>query len=155
MKLSNMILILVVIQATIILYDQVYDAGDYELESYSTNSSVLWSYIINPVGGSSSTLITTLIGLTITGGLIGIGTYLYTKSDTVLFLPIFILLLGLLTIPIVSLYQVFTRDVHFFGCAAMPCANALWAWAITGGLLALLYVIAVLEWWSGRSMSTG
>jgi len=32
----------------------------------------------------------------------------------------------------------------------MPCMPAIIVFALTGGILAILYVLSVLEWWSNR-----
>ena len=151
MKLINMIIFLVVIQATILIYDQVY-ATDYMVTAYDSNDSTMWNFIVNPTGWTGTGLLTIFAGLVGLVGAIGIGTYLYTKSDTILFFGVFTLLLGFGSIPIIALYHVFERNVNFFGCTAMPCAAAIWAWVFTGGIIAIMYVMACLEWWSGRNV---
>jgi len=152
MKLSNMIMVLVIIQAAIIMYDQVY-SSDYELTAYDSNETIMWDFIADPTGWSSTALLIALIAIGAAGAaFIIVGTFLSTPSDTALFSPIFILLLGVGAIPIVSLYHVFTRNVALFGCTSMPCAPATWLWVFTGGIIGLFYILSVLEWWSGRSM---
>ncbi len=151
MKLSNIIMILIIVQASIIILDQVYST-DYELTSYGSNESTVWNFVTDPTGWSGSDLLLFFASLTAVSGLIGVGVYLVTKSDTSLFFGVFTFLLGIGAIPIVSLYQVFTRNVSAFGCTAMPCTPAIIVWALTGGILAILYVLAVLEWWSNRRM---
>ena len=155
MKLMNMIIFLVVIQAVILVYDQVYategDAG-YLITPYDSNDSTIWNFILDPTGWTGTGLLTIFAGLIGLVGAIGIGVYMYTKSDTVLFFGVFTLLLGFGSIPIISLYHVLTRNVSFFGCAAMPCTPAILAWVFTGGIIAIMYVMACLEWWSGRSV---
>ena len=154
MKLSNMIMILIIIQATIIFYDQVYTSS-YELEAYGDNGTAIWEFVADPTGWTGTSLLIILASLIGLGGAIAIGTYLYTKSDTVLFFGIFSMFIAAGMVPIISLYHVFTRNVSMFGCSSMPCTTATLAWVFTGGLIAIFYVLSVLEWWSGRSMSTG
>jgi len=149
MKLSNMIMILVILQASILLYDAV--AGDdYELTSYESNESVIWNFVADPSGWTGTSLLLIFGSLTLVSGAIGVGVYLVTKSDTSLFFGVFTLLLGAGAIPITSLYLAFTRNVEAFGCTEMPCMPAIIVFALTGGILAILYVLSVLEWWSNR-----
>jgi len=138
---------------SIIVFDAV-SVPDYELTSYASNESALWNFVVDPTAWTGTSLLLILGSLVAIGGTIGIGVYLVTKSDTALFFGVFTLLLGVGAIPIVSLYQMFTRNVSFFGCASMPCTPAIIVWALTGGILAVFYVLSVLEWWSGRSVGS-
>lgn len=151
MKLANMIMILVILQFSIILYDSVYE-DDFELSSYESNETTLWNFILNPSGWTGTDLLLIFATLGAVAGVIGIGVYFVTRSDTSLFFGVFTLLLGLGAIPIASLYNVITREVEFFGCTAIPCVPAIMVWAVTGGILAIFYVLSVLEWWSNRSV---
>ena len=151
MKLSTIILILIVIQASIIMYDQVY-SDDYEIPSYGSSKTIIWNFVTDPSDWSGTELLLYFASLTAVSGLIGVGVYLVTKSDTALFFGVFTFLLGAGAVPITSLYNVFERNVGFFGCSSIPCTPAILAWALTGGLLAILYILAVLEWWSNRRM---
>ena len=150
MKLVNVIMFMIVIQATIMMYDQVF-TSDYELTGYGSNETMVWDFVANPSGWTLTELLGLFAGLTAIGGLIGVGVYLVTKSDTALFFPVFTLLLGIGAIPITSLYSVFTRNPEAFGCVVgETCPLSVYAWIFTGGLLALFYVLACLQWWSLR-----
>ncbi len=151
MKLSTIIIILVILQGSILLYDQVY-SEDFTVPSYASNETALWDFVTDPSSWSDTQLLTVFASLTAVAGLIGVGVYLVTQSDTALFFGVFTFLLGFGSIPIGSLYNVFMRNVEFFGCSEIPCTPAIFAWAFTGGILAILYVLAVLEWWSNRRM---
>ena len=156
MKLSNMIMILIIIQATIIFYDQVYDTSSYELESYGDNETKIWRFVSDPTSWTDSALLILLVLIgSATAAFIVVGTFFNTPSDTAIFSTVFTLLIAAGAIPIISLYHVFTRNVEMFGCSSMPCTTATLAWVFTGGLIAIFYVLAVLEWWSGRTMSSG
>jgi len=156
MKLSNMIMILIIIQATVIFYDQVYDSGSYELEAYGDNETSIWKFVSDPSSWTDTAflIVLVLLGAGATAFIV-VGTFLNTPSDTALFSTVFTLFIAAGAVPIISLYHVFTRNVEMFGCSAMPCTTATLAWVLTGGLLAIFYILAVLEWWSGRSMSYG
>ncbi len=153
MKLANMIMILLILQMSIIIFDAV-SVSDYELTAYDSNDTVVWDFILDPTGWTETSLFVLFAGLVGLVGAIGVGVYLVTKSDTVLFFGVFTLLLGVGAIPIVSLYQMFGRNVGFFGCDALPCLPVTIVWALTGGLLAIFYVLSVLEWWSNRSVGS-
>lgn len=160
MKLANMIMILVIIQASIVLFDNIFQNTGYTNAAYVTNSSndtssynTVWSFIADPTGWGSTSFLGSFTGLLSMGavGAIAVGVYLITKSDTTLFFPIFILLLGFGSIPIYSLWTVFHRDYSIFGCVSgAACPLATFGWVITGGLLAIFYVLSILQWWSGR-----
>lgn len=153
MKLANMIMILLILQMSIIVFDAV-SVSDYELTAYDSNDTAVWDFILDPSGWSGSSLLLIFGALTAIGGVIAIGIYLVSKNDTSLFFPVFTLLLGVGAIPITSLYLMFTRNINFFGCTAMPCTPLIIVWALTGGVLAIFYVLAVLEWWSNRSVGS-
>jgi len=149
MKLSNIIMILIILQMSIIVFDSI-SVPDYELTSYESNETTIWGFVLDPSGWSKTGLLLLFGSLTVVAGLIGVGVYLVTKSDTSLFFGVFTLLLGAGAIPIVSLYNMFNRNISFFGCNSIPCTPAIIVWALTGGILAILYVLSVLEWWSNR-----
>jgi len=153
MKLASMIMILIVIQGVVMFYDQVYAPDDPlgALEGYGDNESSMWNFIQNPSGWSGSSFLSVFLTLTSVAGLIGIGVYLVTKSDTSLFFGVFTLFLAAGSIPILSLRNIFVRNAAYFGCETLACPNATIAWLFTGGILGILYVLSVLEWWSGRS----
>ena len=149
MKLSNMIMILIILQMSIVVFDAI-SVSDYELTSYNSNDTVVWDFVLNPTGWAGSSLLLIFGSLTAVAAAIGIGVYLVTKSDTSLFFGVFTLLLGAGAVPIVSLYNMFNRNISFFGCSSIPCTPAIIVWALTGGILAIFYVLSVLEWWSNR-----
>jgi len=150
-----MLMILFIIQATIILYDNVFASSGsdaYTLTPYDSNQSTVWNFFTSPTLWSNTLFLIALLGL---GGaaiaFIVVGTFLNTPSDTAIFSPVFVLLIGAGAVPIISMYNVFHRNIAMFGCTALPCPIATFAWVITGGLIALFYILSVLEWWSGRS----
>jgi len=163
MKLAPLIMILIILQAVIIFYDQVYaDAiceGDcvdeYELTAYSDNQSAIWNFVANPTDWRGTGLLTFLMTIlaasavaTFVGAIVGY------KGDMILFFGTFTFFLTLGAVPIISLYNVITRDSSFYGCAATGvCYPSLFVWVFTGGILSIFYVLAVLDWW--RTGSTG
>ena len=57
MKLANMILILIVLQGAIMMYDQVYDTTSYTLESYDDNETSIWEFVSDPTGWNNTVLL--------------------------------------------------------------------------------------------------
>jgi len=163
MKLAPMIMILVVLQAVILLYDQVYPTevceGDCEdefgLAAYGDNRSMLWNFVVNPTDWRGTGLLTFFFTVLAASAVATfVGAVVGYKGDMILFFGTFTLFLALGAVPIVSLYQVITREPTLFGCAATGvCYPSLFVWVFTGGILAIFYVLAVLDWW--RTGSTG
>ncbi len=159
MKLAYMIMILVVLQVTIITFDGLVGEDSYTLDPYNSSTSInntentVWNFILNPTGWEGSNLLIIFASLVGLAGAIGIGIYLYTKSDTVLLFGFFTTLLGFGSIPIISLYNVWNRNIGMWGCSSAPCAPSIIGWALTGGLLAIFYVLACYDAWTGRNTS--
>jgi len=157
MKLAPMIMIIIILQAVIIFYDQVYAdvpcEGDcvegYELTAYEDNQSAIWKFVSNPTDWRGTGLLTFLMTIlaasavaTFVGAIVGY------KGDMILFFGTFTFFLTLGAVPIISLYNVITRDSSFYGCAATGvCYPSLFVWVFTGGILSIFYVLAVLDWW--------
>ena len=154
MKLAPIVMILIILQGAIILYDQVYTES-YELQAYGDNESALWNFATNPTDWRDSQLISFFFLLLVAGaGATIIGAVIGYKGDMILFFGTFTFFLALGAVPIISLYNVITREAAFFGCSAVGvCYPSLFAWVFTGGILAVFYVLAVLDWW--RTGSTG
>lgn len=160
MKLMPMIMLLVVLQLTIMVFDTTYDQAHYNLNPYNVTSQInnsspnVFDFIMDPTGWGDSAFLGIWIGLISVAGAIGIGVYLYTKSDLALLFGAFTALLGFGAIPIISLYNIINREIALFGCTVgSVCVPSLLIWGLTGGLISIFYVGSVIEWWSGRSMS--
>ena len=159
MKLAPMIMLLVIIQIVIMFFNVAYVEDSYTLDSYNSSTIInntspsIMEFIQNPTGWSGSDLLKLFSGIVGVAGLFSIGVYLVTKSDTILFMPVAMVLFGFGAIPIISLYNVFMSNSSLFGCTSIPCPLAIMAYTVTVGLIGIFYVLAVLEWWSGRSTS--
>ena len=159
MKLGPMIIFLVVIQLTIMFFHSAYTTDSYTLNPYNVSNIVnntspsVFEFILDPTGWSGTNLLTTIMAIVGVAGGIAVGVYLVTKSDTILFAGIAAMLLGFGALPIISLYNAFMGNSSLFGCVAIPCWQAIILFGLTGGLIAIMYVLAVLGWWSGRQVS--
>jgi len=159
MKLAQMIMLLIIIQASCMLLDGTFSSDDYTLNPYNSSDIInnsepgLWDFAIDPTGWSSTNFLTLLASIFTVAGIIAIGAYVITKSDIILLSGVFSFFIGFGAIPIISLYKVFTRDPAIFGCTSIPCVPSILAWLLVGGLIAVFYILACLEWWTGRSTS--
>lgn len=154
MKLAPMIMILIILQGVIILYDQVY-SSDYELTAYEDNQSSIWNFVANPSDWRDTGLLTFFFAILGVGAVATfVGAVVGYKGDMILFFGVFTFFLALGAVPIISLYNVITREPTIYGCAATGvCYPSIFVWVFTGGILAIFYVLAVLDWW--RTGSTG
>ncbi len=160
MKLAPMIMLLVMIQVVIMFYTGSFSETSYDLDPYNSSSIInntdptIMQFIANPSSWAKSGLLELFAGIIGVVSLITAGLFVFTKSDTILFFPIFVAFLSFGSIPLISLYKVFMSHSTIFGCTSIdPCSVAIMAYMVSVGLIAIFYVLAVLEWWSGRSTS--
>jgi len=162
MKLAPMMMLLIILQLTIIFFHSSYTTDSYTLDVYNSTTIVnasensIFNFILDPTGWSASAIFTLLLGLMgVTGAAILIGSFFSNKSDSIIFFPVAVALLGFGAIPIISLYYVFMDSAYYFGCTdiGVICINAIIVWGLTAGLIGWFYVLSVLEWWSGRPTS--
>ena len=163
MRLAPIIMILIILQGVIIMYDQVYPTGgctgdvctgEYELISYGDNKSALWNFAANPTDWRGTDFLVFFFAILAASAVATfVGAVVGYKGDMILFFGTFTFFLALGSVPILSLYNVITRESGFFGCTTGVCYPAIFMWVFTGGILAMFYVLAVLDWW--RTGSTG
>ena len=159
MKLAPMIMLLVIIQITIMFFHSAYAVDSYTLNPYNVSDIVnntspsIFEFILDPTGWSGTDVLILIAGIVGVAGAFAVGVYLVTKSDTILFMPIAMMFFSFGAIPMISLYSVFASNSSLFGCTGMPCPLAIMIYGATAGLISIFYVLAVLEWWSGRSTS--
>jgi len=166
MKFSHIFMILMILQATIMLYDGLFAsppefcvgedcAANYTQTAFNENSSILWDFAYNPTSWSGSGLFSILItlGLGVSAFII-VGMFVKTPTDTVFFAPLFGLALAAGFIPLYSLWNVIHRDVGIYGCSiGTSCLPADMLWVLTGGILAAFFVLSAIDWW--RTGSSG
>lgn len=159
MKLGPMIILLIVIQVTIMFFTGVYSSDPIGLDPYNSTTIVnntspaVWAFIENPTDWSLADMLT-IIGsvIGVAGGIIA-GLYALSKSDTVLFMPFAMMFFGFGAIPIIGLYDVIISNSALFGCVEIGCPLATMFFILTGGVIAIMYILGVLSWWTGRSVS--
>ena len=159
MKLAPMVMLLIIIQITIMFFNSAYAEGSYTLNPYNISDIVnntspsVFEFILDPTGWSGSDILILISGIVGVAGAFAVGVYLVTKSDTILFMPIAMMFFGLGAIPMISLYNVFMSNSSMFGCTGIPCPLAIMVYGASVGLISIFYILAVLEFWSGRSTS--
>ena len=159
MKLAPMIMLLVIMQITIMFFNSAYTETSYTLNPYNITDVVnntsprVLEFILDPTGWSGSDILTLIVGIIGVVGTFAVGVYLVTKSDTILFMPVAMMFFGFGAIPMISLYNVFMSNSSMFGCTEIPCSLAIMIYGASVGLISIFYILAVLEWWSGRSTS--
>jgi len=160
MKLAPMIMILVLLQVVIMFYTGAYSETSYDLDPYNSSSIVnntnpsIMQFIADPTPWAGADFLIFLAGIVGVVSLITTGLFVVTKSDTILFFPVFTSFLSFGAIPLISLYKVFMAHSSIFGCVSLePCAVAIMIYMASAGLIAIFYVLVVLGWWSGRPTS--
>jgi len=142
-------------------FHSTYSTESYTLDPYNSTTIInntspsVFEFILDPNGWSDPAgIIKTILGVVGIAGAFAVGVYLVTKSDTILFLPIATLLFSFGALPIISLYNAFMSNSVLFGCTKLDfCPLAIMLFGLTGGVIAFMYVLAVLSWWSGRPVS--
>ncbi len=160
MKLGPMVILLIVIQLTIMFFHGAYSTESYTLDPYNSTTIInntepsIIEFVLDPVGWSDTSLLVSILSVVGVAGAFAVGVYLVTKSDTVLFLPVATLFFSAGALPIISLYNAFMSNSSLFGCTSLEfCPLAIMLFGLTGGVIAIMYVMAVLSWWSGRVIS--
>lgn len=165
-KLSTMIVVLMTIQFAVILFWNLSPQN----EGLATNSpygedsasNSLWSFITNPslwIGSSFWDIIVAVAGITTAAAaFITISTFIFQKSDLVLLSPVAVFFFAFGSIPIISLFMVINSESQIL-CQTEPGINIIpgmlcWpsilvAFCITG-ILTIMWLSAVLEFWTGR-----
>jgi hypothetical protein len=159
MRLAPMTVFMFVIYLSIGVFDQIFDAN---LNAYGNGStSFLFNTLLQPwnwsgtivIGGISfptfillfGSIVSVGVGVAVTGSLFG-------RSDISVLAPMAAAFASLGAIPIISLYNFVTRNVALFSdCTiGVTCAPAQIAGALSAGVLAIMYLFTVFEWWFWR-----
>lgn len=160
MKIVPAILILLILQISIILFDNTFSSTDYNLnpynQTYTVNGTVvsgepIWNLLVNPIEWYNNSFMMGIIGLTAVAALITLGIYLIVKTETVLLGPLCLIIFGFGLVPIVNLYQVLNREVGYYACTlSSACTLSIILGLLITGPLIAIWAFAVLEFWTGR-----
>jgi hypothetical protein len=151
MRLSTGIMILLVLQITLVVFDNIASENSFTLSPYDGEDSIIYKFILDPTGWGDSDFLKAMLAVVSVAGVFGVGLYLVTKSDITLLVGVFAIFLGFGSIPIIGLYNFINRNIGSLGCTGLPCYPTLIIWGLTGGVLSIYYVLACLSWWTGRS----
>lgn len=123
------------------------------------NSGEGWNFFFDPVQWNSSAFIIFLLGGIVALGAIGAAGSFFFRSDITLLFPLFIIIIGLGTIPIISLFNAINSEVGtglFAGvCPIIPgqaytCGLSIIISALICVPLTVYWIFVCLEWLSGR-----
>ena len=164
MKIAPLIIAFWIVGMTIALFTQNL-AGDYSLEPYQEGANVnntnvtnpVWQIIINPTNYQESIFATYWKEIFAGATAIILGIAIFTKSDMVLLFEVFkVIFLTLAATPIVTIYTFFLSQFRGITCPTLPltqlCTPAILITAILVGIPTFMYVLACIEWWTGRPL---
>ena len=168
MKIYTMLMILLMIQVSVMICDQSVNPEDttaipnmYNSTETSLNETTnyFWNFASNPTRWTDSDLFRwatiTFVATLIATGVTILGSTL-VSSDVVRFSPVFVLLLGVGSIPITSLWGVIMREVGAKACTAgtLSCFPAWLAAFLICGPLAVTWFSVCLHNWRTGSMTS-
>ena len=173
MKIGVMIMILLILQVTIMTFDNTISVDTIEavpsvynesgivngtVTNSSVSSNIFWAYISNPTRWTNTSLVVYLVAFIAALSVAGITILGSTaiSSDTIRFAPIFMVLFGIGSIPLVSFWGVIQREVGAFACAggALTCWTAwLIPFIIVGPLSAMWFLACFTHWRTGLATS--
>ena len=145
MKLSTLMMIMIAIQLVTLLFGM------------NHSNTALFGFIQNPTDWSNNVFLiifgTIAAGVTLVGAFVG--TFIYGKTDLMVFAGAILVLLGFM-VPVASLWQT------IYGEIILPnesCVISAWKENCTGGFvaslftapLAILAVFTIVNWWRGNS----
>lgn len=156
MRLTFMIILFLLIQVAIVWNEALYTDTSFTLEGSNAtttgdNSTEILEFFVDPTNWGSSDFLITLLGIS-AGIAVAVGLfYIFSKSDTILFISVFSLIVGAGAIPMINLYRVLNNHLNPTICSGtLPCPLAQYLIAFIIGPLSIMYIMAALQWWSGR-----
>lgn len=160
MRLLHLSVLFFVIYLSIGVFDQVFDNNLQPIGGSLTGNFVLMT-LLQPQNWSTNGLLIILgLGIVVgtvaalAGSVSAFGITI-TRSDISALFPLFLVLVGLGSVPIISFYSFITRNVGQFACTVgSSCPPAMIIGSLTAGVLALVWIFTCLEWWLWRPMAT-
>jgi hypothetical protein len=164
--LINMILFFIAVQAMLVLintHDINSPATLFPSNINSTNSTssgavvalgytsnAIWDTIMFPQLGTRSSLFYFLLAMA--GAIAAIS--LLARVDTGIWAGMFVLLLGVGSVPISNLYNFINSEVGRFACSSLGSGIICWpgqfAAMLFCGILSIFWVWGCISWWSNR-----
>ena len=142
---------LVILWAVYLMMGLINDTLDPNLSPYGSTGYTWMDMILSPWQWSTNQF---LLAITAAVGgltLIVAASSFFTRSDIATLSPLAggFILMG--AVPIVGLYAFVTRNVGMFACTAgESCAAANIIGASTAGIVGIMYLMTVMEWWFWR-----
>lgn len=117
----------------------------------------VWQIFNNPSTYFRSDFFSVFLTLITAGGIIAIGVGIYMKSDMVLLAGLLGFFGALFIIPVRTIYSFLQNGMKDFMCpsftASQACGPSLLITSLLVGGLTLLYILAVIEWWTARPLN--
>lgn len=154
MRMLNIVIILFIVYLSVGIFDQVFDK---DLNAYGNGGTSFffntllqpwqWQGVSNNFFYFFGAILVGAIGVAVAGSLFG-------RSDISSLAITAGVFASIGVIPCVSLYSFITRNVGLFACPIGElCGPAQIAGALTAGILAMIYLFTVMEWWFWRAMT--
>lgn len=149
MRLGPFFIVLFVIHISIGLLDKVLSTTLNEFQTVSTGSTFM-DLLIQPWMWSNNAFILIVLGSVFTVSAITAATAYLTRSDILVLAGLAGIFISMGAIPIVNLYSFVTRNVEQYACTPGDCMASAIIGGLTAGVIGLMYVMTVLEWWLWR-----
>lgn len=129
------------------------------------NSGTAWNFFFDPVQWNSNAFIYYLLGGVIALGTIGAAGAFFFRSDIAILFGLFVVILGLGTIPIIGLWNAINSEIAYGTLSGVcpistdpliptpPCTIGIILSAIICVPLTVYWIFVCIEWWSGRPTS--
>lgn len=149
MRLGPFFIVLFVIHISIGLLDKVLTPTLTGFQSISTGSSFM-DILIQPWMWNNNSFTLIILGSIFTVSAITAATAYLTRSDILVLAGLAGIFISMGAIPIVNLYSFITRNVNQFACTPGDCLAASVIGGLTAGVLGLMFIMTVIEWWLWR-----
>ena len=149
MRLGHFVVVLYVIYIVIGIIDQVMSPT---LQMYGNGASgVFLAALTQPWVWQNNSLLLLLGGAVVAGAAIAAGTSFFSRSDISSLSALATAFFALEVIPLVGLYDFVSRNVGMYACSAGgACGEANIIGGLTVGVIGVMYLFTVLEWWMWR-----
>lgn len=154
MKMQPMLIVMFVMYIIICLFDHTLSNNVVDTYSGTSEGMDLFNLIVQPDIWAENKIFSLL--LLAVGTVTGITTLtgILTRSDILTLSGIAGVWFTLGVVPIVRIYSFVTRNVAQFACTAQQeCMVSNLFGTLTVGILALMWLMSVVEWWFWRQTS--
>jgi len=131
--------------------------GNYSGSNATNGSDAIKSIYESPTSFYRSIFFNSITALVTVGGLVAVGLGVLMKSDMVLLAGILGLFGSLIVGPMEVVWSFIRDEMGMMLCGAVSvtagCLAADWITSLILGSLAIVYLMAVIEWWTSRPLT--